>query len=106
MDRRVRADVAPRRAENQAAPGINKRRPYPLSWNEQQQLFAKLPEYLAQMATFAVNTGCRDGEICRLRWSWEVPVPQFATSVFIVPSEYVKNGEPSRAFEGFDAPRR
>lgn len=46
------------------------------------------------MATFAVNTGCRDGEVCRLRWAWEVPVPQFATSVFIVPGAYVKNGEP------------
>jgi integrase len=75
-------------------PDNNKRHPYPLSWSEQQQLFAELPDYLAEMATFAVNTGCRDGEVCRLRWAWEVPVPQFATSVFIVPGEYVKNGEP------------
>jgi integrase len=73
-------------------PDANKRQPYPLSWSEQQQHFARLPDYLAQMATFAVNTGCRDGEVCRLRWAWEVPVPQFATSVFIVPGEYVKNG--------------
>ena len=65
-----------------------------MSWREQKELFAELPDYLAQMATFAVNTGCRDGEICRLRWAWEVPLPEFATSVFILPGEYVKNGEP------------
>jgi len=45
------------------------------------------------MALFAVNTGCRDGEICRLRWGWEVDVPELATSVFIVPAALVKNGE-------------
>lgn len=52
-----------------------------------------LPDYLEQMALFAVNTGCRDGEVCRLRWSWEVDVPQLGTSVFIVPREHVKNGD-------------
>ena len=32
-------------------------------------------------------------EICNLRWEWEVGVPQFGTSVFIVPGARVKNGE-------------
>ena len=45
------------------------------------------------MALFAVNTGCRDGEICNLQWSWHVPVPALNTAVFIIPSEYVKNGD-------------
>ena len=46
------------------------------------------------MALFAVNTGCRDQEICQLRWDWEVHVPQLAESlVFIIPGEWVKNGE-------------
>lgn len=45
------------------------------------------------MALFAVNTGCRDGEVCRLRWAWEVEVLQLGTSVFIVPREHVKNGD-------------
>ena len=49
------------------------------------------PAHLAEMAIFAVNTGCRDGEICRLRWEWEVKVPTMNTSVFIVPGRYVKN---------------
>ena len=42
---------------------------------------------------FAVNTGCRDQEICSLRWEWEVAVPQVATSVFIIPAPLVKNGD-------------
>jgi integrase len=44
------------------------------------------------MALFAVNTGCRDQEICTMRWEWEVQVPQLGTSVFIIPRERVKNG--------------
>ncbi|MEM7706205.1 MAG: site-specific integrase [Pseudomonadota bacterium] len=74
-------------------PDTNKRQPYPLNWDEQQQLFSQLPSHLAEMALFAVNTGCRDSEICRLRWDWEVKVPQLDTFVFIVPGSFVKNGD-------------
>ena len=45
------------------------------------------------MALFAVNTGCRDSEVCGLRWEWEVAVPELAASVFIVLGTTVKNGE-------------
>ena len=74
-------------------PDNDKRQPYPLSWVEQARLFKELPDYLEQMALFAANTGCRDGEICTLRWTWEVEVPQLGTSVFIIPGERVKNGD-------------
>jgi integrase len=74
-------------------PDLHKRPPYPLSWEEQARLFGELPDYLAQMALFAVNTGCRDQEICSLKWDWEVSVPQLGTSVFIIPGERVKNGD-------------
>jgi len=74
-------------------PDRDKRPPYPLSYAEQEVLFGELPEYLAQMALFAVNTGCRDREVCSLRWHWEVDVPQLGTKVFIIPSRWVKNGE-------------
>lgn len=74
-------------------PDVDKRQPYPLSWEEQEQLMAVLPEHLKQMALFAVNTGCRDSEVCNLRWEWEVQVPQLKTSVFIVPASEVKNGD-------------
>lgn len=63
----------------------DKREPYPLSWEEQQRLFRELPSHLEALALFAVNTGCREGEICKLRWEWEVLVPELNTSVFIIP---------------------
>ncbi len=70
------------------------RKPYPLSWEEQTKLFKALPAHLENMGTFAVNTGCREQEICRLRWEWETKVPELPNLiVFIVPSELVKNGE-------------
>ena len=39
------------------------------------------------------NTGCRDAEICRMQWDWEVKVPPLETFVFIVPGSFVKNGD-------------
>lgn len=70
------------------------RKPYPLSWDEQHKLFQQLPEHLKNMALFAVNTGCRDHEICELRWDWEIQIPELPhIIVFIVPGELVKNGE-------------
>ncbi len=74
-------------------PDGNKRKPYPLSWEEQRRLFSLLPEHLADMATFGVHTGCRDGEICKLRWQWEVPLPSLNSSVFVIPGQYVKNAD-------------
>jgi integrase len=74
-------------------PDKHKRPAYPLSWDEQATLFGHFPSYLAQMALFTVNTGCRDQEVCNLRWEWEVVVPELGTSVFIVPGSQVKNGD-------------
>jgi integrase len=74
-------------------PATNKRQPYPLNWDEQARLFKELPAHLAAMALFAVNTGCRDQEVCGLRWEWEVKVPELDTFVFIVPGRFVKNGD-------------
>lgn len=67
------------------------RKPYPLSWQEQETLFGYLPSHLRRMALFAVNTGCRDGEICALKWQWEVKVPELNTAVFMIPAKHVKN---------------
>lgn len=49
-------------------PEHDTRKPYPVDWKEQKQLFAELPSHLREMALFAVNTGCRDREICKLSW--------------------------------------
>ncbi len=65
-------------------------RAYPLSWAEQDRLFQVLPKHLADAALFAVNTGCRDQEICQLRWDWEVDVPELETSVFVLPETMTK----------------
>lgn len=70
------------------------RQPYPLAWDEQQLLFGLLPKRLADMALFKVNTGCREQEVCSLRWRWEQPVPELETTVFVVPGDRVKNGRP------------
>ena len=58
---------------------------YPLTWTEQDRLVKALPGHLVGPVLFAVNTGCREQEICRLRWDWEVNIPELETSVFILP---------------------
>jgi len=68
------------------------RKPYPLSLEEQQRLFEQLPKHLRQMCLFKVNTGCREQEVCQLRWEWEVAVPNLGTSVFIIPATIIRNG--------------
>lgn len=67
------------------------RKAYPLSREEQAALFAELPDHLLRMALFKVNSGCREWEVCHLRWDYEVEVTDLKTSVFIIPAERVKN---------------
>lgn len=68
------------------------RQPYPLSWNEQERLFSKLPKHLQQMCLYKVNTGCREQEVCQLRWEWEVKIPELKTSVFLIPATIIRDG--------------
>ena len=70
-----------------------KRKPYPLSWDEQKRFLQELPAHLEQMALFDLNTGLRDQELVTLRWYWEVQVPELGCSVFILPEGITKNGE-------------
>jgi integrase len=74
-------------------PTVNgpQRKPYPLSWEEQAKLFAELPSHLADMALFAVHTGCRDSESCELRWNEEIRLED--GSVFLLEGERTKNGK-------------
>lgn len=67
-------------------------RPYPLPWDEQDRLLKVLPGHLADAALFALNTGCREQEVCQLRWEWEVKIPKLNTSVFILPETLTKTG--------------
>lgn len=65
-------------------------RAYPLSWTEQDRLIKELPRHLADAALFGLNTGCREQEICQLRWDWEVQLPEMETSVFILGASITK----------------
>jgi len=77
------------------------RQPYPLSWEEQSLLLAELPDHLRRMVLYKVNTGCREQEVCKLRWEWEIKVPELGASVFLIPASFggrhdrsgVKNGD-------------
>lgn len=77
------------------------RKPYPMSWEEQSILFGELPAHLQTMALFKVKTGCREQEVCKLKWDWEIAVPELGTSVFLIPADFggrhersgVKNGD-------------
>lgn len=66
-------------------------KPYPLSMDEERRLFQELPEHLAEMALFAVNTGAREHIVAELRWEWEIKIPELQSSVFLVPGEFTKN---------------
>jgi integrase len=70
------------------------RPPHPITWEEQDTIFRLLPDHLARMALFAVNTGLRDANLCGLQWPWEVPIPELARSVFVIPAEEFKSGRP------------
>lgn len=71
----------------------DKRKPKPLTWDEQKILFQECPEHLQHMALFKVNTGTREHDVCSLKWEWEhkIKLPNFEASVFIVPGKEVKN---------------
>ena len=71
----------------------DQRQSYPLTWDEQRKLFKLLPEHLHRMALFKVNTGTREQEVCKLRWNWEIEVPELETTMFLIPARAVKNKE-------------
>jgi integrase len=53
------------------------KQPHPLTWDEQDKLFRCLPTgYDVGVALFAINTGCRRGEIFGLKWSDRQWVPE------------------------------
>lgn len=62
------------------------RQPTPLSWAQYLTLMARLPAHLAPPMQFAFQTGCRQEEICGLKWEWE----DKERGAFIIPAEVVK----------------
>jgi integrase len=74
----------------------HQREPRPISWAEQRRLLPRLPQHLARMSLFTLNTGVRDDVVCSLRWAWEIKVPDLGISVFEVPREHVKGRRRNR----------
>lgn len=68
-----------------------RRPPYPITWEEQDRLFPRLPARLTRMVLFAVNTGVRESNVCGLQWTWEVAVQEVGRSVFVIPPEAFKS---------------
>jgi hypothetical protein len=63
--------------------------PYPITWEELNRLFPKLPAR-SQMVLLAVNTGLCESNVCGLQCTWEVIVPEIGRSVFVIPPEAFK----------------
>jgi len=62
---------------------------YPLDWDEQDRLIMTQPAHLARMTLYKVNTGCRQAEVCGLRWKWEwhTDNDELKGRVFIIPGD-------------------
>lgn len=71
---------------------------YPLSLGEEQNLFRQFNDDLSNACRFVLHTGVRDQVACRLKWDWEVVIPELGVTVFDVPYDVkgVKNGQAQR----------
>ena len=49
-------------------PVTDARKPHSLSVEEQEVLFRELPVHLLRMASYKVNAGSREEEVCSLKW--------------------------------------
>lgn len=74
----------------------HQREPSPISWGQQRKLLPLLPDHLARMALFVLNTGVRDDVVCSLQWEWEIQIPELGISVFDVPRQHVKGQKRGR----------
>lgn len=74
----------------------HQREPRPITWEEQRRLLPLLPDHLAKMVLFDLNTGVRDEVVCSLQWEWEIPIPELGVSVFDIPRENVKGRKRNR----------
>jgi integrase len=68
-----------------------KRKPRPISVLEQERLIIGMPEYLEDMAIFALHTGLREQEICSLQWLNERQIFGTPATVFVITGERAKN---------------
>lgn len=67
--------------------------PYSLGWDELIKLLKALPKHLRRTGIYGVNTGCREHEVCQLRWDWIKDVEGVGLVVYL-PGWVTKNGDP------------
>ena len=72
------------------------REPRPITWAEPRRIMPLLPDHLAKMVLFDLNTGARDEVVCGLKWEWEIAIPELGVSVFDIPRENVKGRKRGR----------
>lgn len=69
----------------------DERQPYPLTWEEQDQLVSRLPIHLVPPTLFSLATGAREQEVAPLKWDQECQVTGLpAGAVWWVPPEIRK----------------
>lgn len=66
------------------------RPPYPITWEQQDRLFAEQPLHLQAPLLFAVSTGAREENVAGLQWAWERKIPELKKSVFLIPPSEFK----------------
>ncbi len=73
-------------------PQHDQRQPRPITYREELLILDDLPLHLKQMVLFALHTGCRDSEICGLKWEWEQNIEGLGR-LFVIPGTNHKNGD-------------
>lgn len=74
----------------------DKRKPYRMTWEEQDKLVAELPDHLSAPVLFSLATGAREQEVVSLRWTQECQVTGVPkAAVWWVPPE-VRKGNARR----------
>ena len=64
---------------------IESSNPYPLTLDEQLEVFGSLDSVWLTVALFAVNTGLTVSELASLRWAWLKQVPELDAAAFVLP---------------------
>ncbi len=74
-----------------------KRKPWILNDDEEERLFAELPEHLERIARFCLNTTLRSGEIVNLKWE-DLHTMKGIGNLFIIYEDDHKNGDPKPVY--------
>jgi hypothetical protein len=83
----------------------SRRSPYPITRDEQDRLFPRLPAPPAAHGAVRSQHGAARQQLFGLQWSWEVPLPELGRIIFVVPAESFKSKRDHRV-QRRTSPRR